>query len=82
MTCEPSREPSTSDLRSALAELDPTYRELYALHVFERLSDAQIAERLSIQQVIVAPLIGRACRKLHEALAQPRSRDATRRAVG
>ncbi len=63
-----SFEPSTSDLREALAELDPAYRELYSLHAFERLSDEQIAERLSIQPVIVGPLLGRARRKLREAL--------------
>jgi RNA polymerase sigma factor (sigma-70 family) len=63
-----SLEPSTSDLREALAELDPAYRELYSLHAFEHLSDEQIAERLSIQPVIVGPLLGRARRKLREAL--------------
>lgn len=63
-----SFEPSTSDLREALAALDPAYRELYSLHAFERLSDEQIAERLSIQPVIVGPLLGRARRKLREAL--------------
>jgi len=63
-----SPEPSTNDLRAALAELDPAYRELYALHAFERLSDDQIAERLSIQPLIVGPLLGRARRKLREAL--------------
>ena len=65
-----SLRPSTNDLRAALAELDPTYREVYSLHAFEHLSDEQIAERLSIQQVIVGPLIGRARKKLREALAR------------
>jgi RNA polymerase sigma factor (sigma-70 family) len=65
-----SFEPSTNDLRAALAEIDPTYSQLYALHAFERLSDEEIAERLSIQQVIVGPLLGRARRKLREALVQ------------
>ena len=66
MSCEPS----TNDLRAALAELDPAYSELYSLRAFEHLSDEQIAERLSIQPVIVGPLLGRARRKLHEALLQ------------
>jgi DNA-directed RNA polymerase specialized sigma24 family protein len=66
MSCEPT----TSDLRAALAELDPAYRELYALRAFERLSDEEIAERLSLQQVIVGPLVGRAHRKLCEILAR------------
>jgi len=66
MTCEPS----TNDLRAALAEIDPAYSELYALHAFEHLSEEQIAERLSIQQEIVGPLIGRARKKLREVLAQ------------
>jgi RNA polymerase sigma factor (sigma-70 family) len=63
-----SFEPSMHDLRAALEELDPAYAELYSLRAFERLTDEQIAERLSIQQVIVAPLIGRARRKLREVL--------------
>jgi RNA polymerase sigma factor (sigma-70 family) len=63
-----SFEPSTNDLWAALAELDPTYRELYAMSELDRLSDEQIAERLSIQQVIVGPLLGRARRKLREVL--------------
>ena len=62
--------PCTNDLCAALAELDPTYRDLYAMHAFERLSNEQIAERLSLQQVIVGPLIGRARRKLREALTR------------
>jgi DNA-directed RNA polymerase specialized sigma24 family protein len=65
-----SFEPSTNDLRAALAELDPAYSKLYALHAFEHLSDEQIAERLSIHQVIVAPLLGRVRRKLREALVK------------
>jgi RNA polymerase sigma factor (sigma-70 family) len=65
-----SFEPSTNDLRAALAEIDPAYSELYALHAFEHLSEEQIAERLSIQQVIVAPLLGRARKKLREALVR------------
>jgi RNA polymerase sigma factor (sigma-70 family) len=65
-----SSEPTMHDLRAALAELDPAYRELYSLHAFDRLSDEQIAERLSIQPVIVGPLVGRARRKLREVLVQ------------
>jgi RNA polymerase sigma factor (sigma-70 family) len=63
-----SLEPSTNDLCAALAELDPAYRELYSMHAFEQLSDEQIAERLSIQPVIVGPLVGRARKKLREVL--------------
>lgn len=62
--------PSTNDLWAALAELDPAYSELYAMHAFEHLSDEQIAERLAIQPVIVGPLVGRARRKLREVLAK------------
>jgi RNA polymerase sigma factor (sigma-70 family) len=74
MTVEP---PTTSDLRAALAELDPAYRELYTMRAFERLSDEEIAERLSIQQIIVGPLLGRARRKLCEALARRRGEGAS-----
>ena len=54
--------------RAALAELDPAYRELYTLHAVERLTAAQIAERLSLQPLIVGPLLGRMRKKLREAL--------------
>jgi DNA-directed RNA polymerase specialized sigma24 family protein len=63
-------EPSTTDLRAALAELDPAYSELYSLRAFEQLSDEEIAERLSIHQEIVGPLVGRAGKKLREVLGR------------
>ena len=66
MSCEPSM----TDLRAALAELDPAYSELYALRAFEQLSDEEIAERLSIHQEIVGPLLGRAGKKLREVLVK------------
>jgi len=62
--------PSTNGLRAALAELDPAYGELHALRAFEQLSDEQIAERLSIQQELAGPLLGRARRTLREALGR------------
>ena len=65
-----SFEPGTNGLRAALAELDPAYGELHALRAFEQLSDDQIAERLSIQQELAGPLLGRARRTLREALGK------------
>ena len=69
-------EPSTTDLRAALAELDPAYAELYTMHALDRLSDEEIAERLSIHQEIVAPLVGRARRKLRDVLTKRSGRGA------
>lgn len=74
-----SFEPSTTEVRAALAEIDPAYSELYALRAFEHLTDAQIAERLSIQQEIVGPLLGRARKKLREVMQREAALKRSRR---
>ena len=61
---------TVEDVRAALAELDPTYREVYELHTFERWSYEQIAERLSIQRVTVGTRLNRARKKLREVLVR------------
>ena len=61
---------TVADIRAALAELDPTYRDVYELHTFEGWSYEKIAERLSIQRVTVGTRLNRARKKLREALVK------------
>lgn len=61
---------TVDDIRAALAELEPSYREVYELHTFERWSYEQIAERLSIQRVTVGTRLNRARKKLREILVK------------
>jgi RNA polymerase sigma-70 factor (ECF subfamily) len=61
---------TVDDIRAALAELDPAYREVYELHTFERWSYEQIAERLAIQRVTVGTRLNRARKKLREVLVR------------
>jgi RNA polymerase sigma-70 factor, ECF subfamily len=56
------------DIRSALEELDATYREVYVLHAFERWSYERIAEHLSIQRITVGTRLNRARKRLREVL--------------
>lgn len=61
---------TVDDIRAALVELDPAYREVYELHTFEGWSYEQIAERLSIQRVTVGTRLNRARKKLREVLVR------------
>jgi RNA polymerase sigma-70 factor (ECF subfamily) len=61
---------TVDDVRAALAELEPAYREVYELHTFQRWSYEQIAERLSIQRVTVGTRLNRARKKLREVLVK------------
>jgi RNA polymerase sigma-70 factor (ECF subfamily) len=61
---------TVEDIRRALAELDPVYREVYVLHTFEHCSYGQIAQRLSIQRVTVGTRLNRARKKLREVLVK------------
>lgn len=56
------------DIRDALDALEPIYREVYRLHIFEDLTYEQIALRLGIQRVTVGTRLNRARRKLREVL--------------
>lgn len=56
------------DIRAAAAELEPTYREVFFLHVFEHWSYERVAARLSIQRVTVGTRLTRARRKLRDLL--------------
>lgn len=61
---------TVEDIRAAVAELDPTYREVYELHTFEGWSYEKIAERLAIQRVTVGTRLNRARKKLREVLVR------------
>jgi RNA polymerase sigma-70 factor (ECF subfamily) len=56
------------DIRDGLDAIEPVYREVYRLHVFEHLSYEQIAQQLGIPRVTVGTRLNRARKKLREAL--------------
>jgi RNA polymerase sigma-70 factor, ECF subfamily len=61
---------TVDDIRAALAELEPAYRQVYELHTFERWSYEKIAGHLAIQRVTVGTRLHRARKKLREVLAR------------
>jgi RNA polymerase sigma-70 factor (ECF subfamily) len=61
---------TVDDVRAALAELEPAYREVYELYTFEHWTYEKIAERLSIQRVTVGTRLNRARKKLREVLVR------------
>jgi RNA polymerase sigma-70 factor, ECF subfamily len=74
---EHEREPawcalSIDDVRAALPELEPIYREVYAMYTFERRSYEAIAARLGIDRVTVGTRLSRARRRLRELLSNRR----------
>ena len=58
------------DVRNALEQVPPVYRDVYAMHTFEQLSHEQIAQRLSIPRLTVATRLHRARRRLREVLVK------------
>jgi RNA polymerase sigma-70 factor (ECF subfamily) len=59
-----------ADIHAALDELDPVYRDVYSLRMFESLSYEQIAERLSIERITVGTRLSRARKRLREVLVR------------
>jgi RNA polymerase sigma-70 factor (ECF subfamily) len=59
-----------ADIRGALDELEPVYRDVYSLRMFDCLSYEQIAERLSIERVTVGTRLSRARKRLREVLVR------------
>ena len=57
-----------ADLYAALDAISPTYREVYALHTFERLTYEAIAERLQINRITVGTRLTRARLELRKVL--------------
>jgi RNA polymerase sigma-70 factor, ECF subfamily len=71
---EPPAEPpwrrlGLADVRAAVAELEPAYREVFVLFEFEHWSYERLAARLSIERVTVGTRLTRARRKLRGLLA-------------
>jgi RNA polymerase sigma-70 factor (ECF subfamily) len=56
------------DVRAALAGIDRTFREVYVMHTFDKLSYEQIADRLGIERVTVGTRLNRARKKLRDVL--------------
>jgi RNA polymerase sigma-70 factor (ECF subfamily) len=56
------------DVRSALDAIEPTFRDVYILHTFDKLPYEDIAKRLRIERVTVGTRLNRARRKLREVL--------------
>jgi RNA polymerase sigma-70 factor (ECF subfamily) len=70
---EPVAEPPWTNItldqvRAAVEELEPAFRDVYVLHVFEHKSYAAIATQLSIQRLTVGTRLTRARQKLRELL--------------
>jgi RNA polymerase sigma-70 factor (ECF subfamily) len=59
-----------ADIHGALDEIEPVYRDVYRLRMFEYLSYEQIAERLSIERITVGTRLSRARKRLREVLVR------------
>jgi RNA polymerase sigma-70 factor (ECF subfamily) len=58
------------DVRSALAQIDPVFAQVYRLHAFEHRSYEQIAAALKIESVTVGTRLNRARKMLRKVLVQ------------
>ncbi len=58
------------DIQGALDEVEPVYRDVYSLRMFEGLSYEQIARRLSIERITVGTRLSRARKRLREILVR------------
>lgn len=58
------------DIRDALDQIEPMFREPYVKHAFDRLSYEQIAQQLSIAPLTVGTRLWRARKRLREVLAK------------
>jgi RNA polymerase sigma-70 factor, ECF subfamily len=63
---------TADDVRAAVHELDPIYREVYVMHTFKGRSYEAIAARLKIDRVTVGTRLNRARRRLREVLSRRR----------
>lgn len=66
----PWGELTVEDVRTALSELDPIYRDVYMMHTFEARSYEAIAARLKIDRVTVGTRLSRARKMLREVLSR------------
>jgi len=58
------------DVRAALDQINPTFREVYVLHTFEDRSYEEIAAHLKISRVTVGTRLTRARLRLRKALVE------------
>jgi RNA polymerase sigma-70 factor, ECF subfamily len=82
-TTEPVVEPawrrvSIGDVKAALEELEPDFRRVYELHVFERRSYEEIAGQLGIQRLTVGSRLTRARQRLRAILSRKLGEEAPR----
>jgi RNA polymerase sigma-70 factor (ECF subfamily) len=68
------------DIQGALDEVEPVYRDVYSLRMFENLSYEQIAQRLSIERITVGTRLSRARKRLREVLVRRFGLELTARA--
>jgi RNA polymerase sigma-70 factor (ECF subfamily) len=61
---------TVEDIRDALDEIDPTFRDVYVSYTFDHRSYEQIAEQLAIQRVTVGTRLTRARKKLRDILGK------------
>lgn len=66
----PWRRLTIDDIREALAQIEPVYRDVYVLHTFDHLSYEEIAGRLSIERITVGTRLSRARKRLREILVK------------
>jgi RNA polymerase sigma-70 factor (ECF subfamily) len=72
---EPVAEPSwmtitVDQVRAAAEQLEPPFREVFRMHVFERRSYTEIATLLAVRPLTVGTRLTRARRKLRTILVQ------------
>lgn len=61
---------SVSDVRAALEEIDPDFRRVYEMHVFEHRPYEEIARTLGIQRLTVGSRLTRARQRLRVILCR------------
>lgn len=61
---------TVGDIRDALEQIEPMYRDVYRLHTFEHLSYEQIAQQFSIDRITVGTRLSRARKRLREVLVK------------
>jgi RNA polymerase sigma-70 factor, ECF subfamily len=65
------------DVRAALAQVEPTFARVYALHAFEHRSYGEIATELAIERTTVGTRLNRARIKLRRILVERLSLEET-----
>ncbi len=79
---QPVAEPSwmtitVHEIRAAVEQLEPAFRDVYRLHVFEHRTYAEIAALLAIQPLTVGTRLNRARHKLRTILVQQHGGNAS-----